>query len=52
VLRRVAEKLGLPKHVMEKSKKAIQYTTGVNKALKKLAKKQKMSQRDYLYKIF
>ncbi len=52
VLRRAAENLGLPKHIVEKSKRAMQYATGVNKALKKLAKKHGVPIRGYLNKTF
>jgi len=52
VLRRVAEKLGLPQFIAEKPKRAIQYTTGINKALKKLAKRKGLPIREYLQKMF
>jgi len=52
VLRKVAKNLGLPESVVKKPKKAVQYTTGVDKALKKLAKKDGVSVRAYLHKIF
>ncbi|MEM2337953.1 MAG: asparagine synthetase B [Candidatus Bathyarchaeia archaeon] len=52
VLRKTAEKLGLPKQIICKPKKAIQYATGVDKTLKKLAKKHSLSLKRYLVKIF
>jgi asparagine synthase (glutamine-hydrolysing) len=52
VLRKTAEKLGLPPKIVNKPKKAIQYATGVNKALKKLAKREKLSLKQYLQKAF
>jgi asparagine synthase (glutamine-hydrolysing) len=52
VLRRVAENLGLPKFIVERPKKAIQYATGVNKVLKKLANKEGLSLREYLCQTF
>ena len=52
VLRHAAEKLGLPQFIVNKPKKAVQYATGVNKVLKKLAKEEKFSVREYLQKIF
>ena len=52
VLRRVAENLGLPMSVVTKPKKAIQYTTGVSKALKKIAKKHHLTIKDYLENMF
>jgi asparagine synthase (glutamine-hydrolysing) len=52
VLRKTAEKLGLPKQIVYKPKKAVQYATGVDKALKKLAKRQNLPVRQYLQRIF
>ncbi|MEM3627663.1 MAG: asparagine synthetase B [Candidatus Bathyarchaeia archaeon] len=52
VLRRVARNLGLPKFIVEKKKMAIQYATGVNKILKKLAKKEGLQLKEYVKKIF
>lgn len=52
VLRKVAEKMGLPASVTEKPKKALQYSTGVNNALKKIAKKQKTTVAEYLKQLF
>lgn len=52
VLRRVAENLGLPKIIVEKKKRAIQYATGVNKTLEKLAKKENLQLKGYLERIF
>ncbi|MBX5328082.1 MAG: asparagine synthetase B [Candidatus Bathyarchaeota archaeon] len=52
VLRQVARNLGLPRTIVEKPKKAIQYTSGVSKTLKKLAKKEGLSERDYVKKTF
>ena len=52
VLRKVAENLGLPVSITEKPKKAIQYSTGINDALKKIAKEQKMTVNDYVNKLF
>ncbi|MEM2117700.1 MAG: asparagine synthase-related protein [Candidatus Bathyarchaeia archaeon] len=52
VLRQVARNLGLPQAVVEKPKKAIQYTSGVSKTLKKLAQKERLSVRDYVKKTF
>ena len=52
VLRKTAEKLGLPPKIVNKPKKAIQYATGVDKALKKLAKREKLPLKQYLQKIF
>lgn len=52
VLRYAAKILGLPKSVVEKPKKAIQYTTGVDKTLKKLAKQENLSLKEFLTKNF
>jgi len=52
VLRKAAEDLGLPHFIVNKPKKAIQYATGVNRILKKLAKKKGSSMNEYLQKIF
>jgi asparagine synthase (glutamine-hydrolysing) len=52
VLRKAAENMGLPASVTEKRKKAVQYSTGINKSLKKIAKKQKTNVADYMKKLF
>ena len=39
VLRQVGHDIGMPSSIVEKPKKAIQYSTGVNNVLKKIAKK-------------
>ncbi len=52
VLRKAAENMGLPSSITEKPKKAMQYSTGINNALKKIAKKQKATIADYVKKIF
>jgi len=52
VLRKTAEKLGLPKQIVYKPKKAVQYATGVDKALKKLAKRQNLPIKQYLRRVF
>ncbi len=52
VLRQAAEKLGLPKPVTSRPKKAIQYSTGTDKALRKLAKTKQLTVREYLQKVF
>jgi asparagine synthase (glutamine-hydrolysing) len=52
ILRKVARDIGLPSSITEKPKKALQYTTGTNKALKKLAKKQNTTIREYIRQIF
>jgi len=52
VLRRVARNLGLPFFIANRPKKAIQYATGVDKALRKLAKGECLSLREYVKKAF
>ncbi|MGB9741192.1 MAG: asparagine synthetase B family protein [Candidatus Bathyarchaeia archaeon] len=52
VLRAAAKKLCLPKAILERPKRAIQYAAGVDKALKRLSKNETLSVRDYLKKNF
>lgn len=52
VLRKLAKNLGLPDFIVEKPKRAIQYSTGVNKTLKKLARREELTMREYLEKKF
>ncbi len=51
-LRKAAENMGLPASITEKPKKAVQYATGINAALKKLAKKQNTTVTEYVNKLF
>jgi asparagine synthetase B (glutamine-hydrolysing) len=52
VLRQVAHNLGLSKGIVEKPKKAIQYTTGADKVLKRLAASKGLTVTVYLQKTF
>ncbi|MBS7615910.1 asparagine synthetase B [Candidatus Bathyarchaeota archaeon] len=52
VLRKTAEKMGLPPQIAYRPKKAIQYATGVSKAIKKLAKREKLSLKQFLDRLF
>jgi asparagine synthase (glutamine-hydrolysing) len=52
VLREVAENLGLPQFIVKKPKRAIQYTTGTNKTLKKLARREGSAIKEYVQKTF
>jgi asparagine synthase (glutamine-hydrolysing) len=52
VLRQVARNLAIPEFVSERPKSAIQYTTGVSLALKKLAAREKISLHEYVETIF
>jgi asparagine synthase (glutamine-hydrolysing) len=51
VLRKAAESFGLPGFAVNKAKKAIQYTTGVDKALRKLAKRENLNVPEYCRKV-
>ena len=52
ILRNVAKNLGIPTLIADKPKKAIQYTTGVTKALKYVAKNKDLTLKDYVTKSF
>jgi asparagine synthase (glutamine-hydrolysing) len=52
VLRRMAQDLHLPSTIIDRPKKAIQYTTGINKTLKKIAKHQGTTIAAYLQKTY
>jgi asparagine synthase (glutamine-hydrolysing) len=52
VLRKAAENFGLPTFIANKAKKAVQYATGVDKALRKLAKREDLNPSGYCRKIF
>jgi asparagine synthase (glutamine-hydrolysing) len=52
VLRQVAENLGLPQFIAKKPKRAIQYATGVNKTLKRLATMKGMPMKEYVQETF
>ena len=52
VLRRVAQSLGMPPFIANKTKKAVQYATGVDKALRTLARGKRLTLRSMLKKAF
>jgi len=52
VLRRVAQNLGLPSLIVNRKKKAIQYATGVDKALRQLARRESLTLNEYIRKVF
>jgi len=52
VLRRAAHNLEIPSFLADKPKKAVQYTTGVTKALQRLAKDEGLTLREYVKKTF
>ncbi len=52
VLRKVAENLEIPNSISYRTKKAIQYATGTDKALRKLAKSEGLTASGHLNKLF
>ncbi len=52
VLRQVAQNLGMPTFIATKTKKAIQYSSGVNKAIQKLARRRGLTPRKYVERFF
>jgi asparagine synthase (glutamine-hydrolysing) len=52
LLRQVARNMGLPEVISNKPKKAVQYSTGINSALKKLAKKHNCTMGEYVNRLF
>ena len=52
VLREMAKNVGLPVGVVEKPKKAMQYSTGVNAVLVKIAKRHGSTINEYVKKLF
>ncbi|MCW3983677.1 MAG: asparagine synthetase B [Candidatus Bathyarchaeota archaeon] len=52
VLRKVAENLGVPAVIAAKPKKAVQYSTGINDAVKRIAKKHGKTVNEYVGELF
>lgn len=52
VLRRVAQSLGMPPFIVNRTKKAFQYATGVDKALRRLARRRRATLRSMLKTSF
>ncbi|HKM50692.1 MAG TPA: asparagine synthetase B [Candidatus Bathyarchaeia archaeon] len=52
VLRETARKTGLPENLVSRRKKAIQHGTGVENAIKKLARAQQLTPDAYLWKVY
>jgi len=52
VLREVAKNIGVPESIANKPKKAIQYSTGISDSIKRLAKKQQKTIKDYINELF
>jgi asparagine synthase (glutamine-hydrolysing) len=51
VLRKVAEDFGLPEFIINRAKKAVQYSSGVDKALRKLAKRENLNPYEYCRRV-
>jgi len=51
VLRKVAFDVGMPKALVDKPKKAVQYSTGINDAIKRVAKKQGKTVNEYVIEL-
>ncbi len=52
VLRQVARNLGIPAVISDKPKKAVQYSTGINDAVKRIAKKNGKPVNEYIGELF
>jgi len=52
VLRHVAKNLGIPEFIAERTKKAVQYATGVDRALRELARRRGLTLQDYVKQVF
>jgi len=52
VLRRAAQNLSIPPLIVNRPKRAIQYETGVDKALRRLAREEGLSLQEYVKKEF
>jgi asparagine synthase (glutamine-hydrolysing) len=52
VLRQTALRLGIPASIANRAKRAIQYATGVNKALIRIAKQKGLGLQDYIKEVF
>jgi asparagine synthase (glutamine-hydrolysing) len=52
VLRMVALNAGIPSSVVDKPKKAVQYSTGINDAVKRIAKKNGKTVNEYINELF
>jgi len=52
VLRKVAKNLGIPAFIADRPKKAIQYATGVDRALRHLARSKCLTLDEYVEKVF
>ena len=52
VLRKMAQNIGMPSSITEKPKKAVQYSTGINDAVKRIAKKKGKTVNEYVRELF
>jgi asparagine synthase (glutamine-hydrolysing) len=52
VLRKAALNAGVPAAIAEKPKKAVQYSTGINDAVKRIAKKHQKTVNEYIHELF
>jgi asparagine synthase (glutamine-hydrolysing) len=52
VLRKMALNIGMPSLMSDKPKKAVQYSTGINDALKRIAKTHEKTVNEYITKLF
>jgi asparagine synthase (glutamine-hydrolysing) len=52
VLRKVAFNVGLPNLMTEKPKKAVQYSTGINNAIQRIAKDHQKTVNQYIIELF
>ena len=52
VLRKVASNLSLPESIVNKPKKAVQYSTGINNAIKRITQKNDQTINEYITKLF
>jgi asparagine synthase (glutamine-hydrolysing) len=52
VLRLTAQNLGMPQLIVNRRKRAVQYTTGVDKALRKLARREDLTLQEYVKTVF
>lgn len=52
VLRQTARELGLPRAIVDRPKKAVQYATGTSKVLNKIAKQEHLLLKDYIHRTF
>jgi asparagine synthase (glutamine-hydrolysing) len=52
ILRNLARNLGLPQPIVDRPKKAVQYSTGVSQSLKKIARQKHRALKEYLRETF